>query len=171
MSKSRNRKAKKKKRRARSMARRNVKEALRFLPMVAPLIITAFIFMWQNTRTNIDSMPVEQLQAKKRKLTKQNDTIRLRIEVLQAPKRIESIAREKLGMISPQQYRLIALEEPIRSPGPAARGNPGIERNAQAGKKSEGLFDLLTFGFLKERGESKSAAERTASAGTGGKSG
>jgi cell division protein FtsL len=138
---------KKKKRHPKSIARRNLKNSLRFLPVGILLIVTAFIYTWQHTRLTIVGLPIEPLRTKKRDLIKQNDSIRLRIEQLQAPARIESIARNKLGMVSPQKWQVVALNEPTQPPEAAPETNRLAEHRPPSTKKSAGLF-----GFLKKHG-------------------
>ncbi len=138
---------KKKKRRPKSIAKRNLKHSLRFLPAGILLMVTAFIYTWQHTRLTIIVLPIEDLRAKKRDLIKQNDSIRLRIEQLQAPARIESIARNKLGMVSPQKWQVVALDEPTQPPEAAPETNQLADRRPPSATKSAGLF-----GFLKKHG-------------------
>lgn len=138
---------KKKKRRPKSVVRRNLKNSLRLLPAGVLLIVTAFIYTWQHTRMNIVGIPIEELRAKRRDLIKQNDSIRLRIEQLQAPARIESIARDKLGMVSPQKWQVVTLNEPTRPPEAVPETNRMAERRHPSANKSAGLF-----GFLKKHG-------------------
>ncbi|UCD58699.1 MAG: cell division protein FtsL [Candidatus Hydrogenedentota bacterium] len=137
----------KKKRRPRSVARRNLKNSLRFLPITALLIMTAFIYAWQHTRMNIVGLPIESLRAKKADLVKQNDSIRLRIERLQAPARIESIAREKLGMISPERWQVVALDGPMQPPDEAVETDRRTGQGFSFSRRPAGPF-----GFLKKRG-------------------
>lgn len=171
MKKSEKKKGRKKKRRASNAARHNLKNMLRFLPLIAPLTITAFIYMWQHTRINIVGLPLETLRAKKVELVKQNDSFRLRIEQLQAPARIESIAREKLGMISPQKYQLVALDEPMQPPEGTVAESRRAEPRAPTMRQSAGLFEFLKIGFLKKRGKFGSASRETASSEAARKSG
>lgn len=171
MKKSAKQQNRKKKRRSRSAARRSIKDMLRFLPIAAPLIMTAFIYMWQHTRANIVGAPVEKLRARKMALIKQNDSIRVQIEKLQAPGRIESIAQKKLGMIAPQEYRLIALDEPMRPPGVELERNAVADADMQTSREPERRFGFLKPGFLKKKREPGSAPEKTASTQTGRQSG
>jgi len=145
----RKQKNQKKKRRSKSKSRRNLRQFLRFLPIVAPLILTAFIYMWQHTRMNIVSISIEKLRAKRRDLIKQNDSIRVRIEQLQAPTRIELIAREKLGMISPEKRHIIPLDEPFQPPRRAVESTRLVDERVSSSQKAAGLFR-----FLKKRGSS-----------------
>jgi len=131
-------KKKKKKRRSRSAARKSLKSLLPYLPFVAPIVITLFIYMWLHTRMNIIGMPTKRLRDQKKELIKQNDYLLLRIEELQAPARIEAIARRKLGMITPQEYRLVALDEPMQPPEGVSAGPRPEENKMQANTGSEG---------------------------------
>jgi cell division protein FtsB len=112
---------KKKKRRSKSVTRRNIKYIFRFLPFILPPVITAFIYTWLYTRTNIVALPVEGLRAQKTELMKRNDALRVNIEQLQDPRRIEIIAHEKLGMISPNIWQVIVLDKPVRAPETAVQ--------------------------------------------------
>lgn len=115
--------------------------------MIAPLIVTAFIYAWQYTRINIVAQPIEKLRAERRDFIKHNDSLRLRIEQLQAPARIESIARDKLGMISPEKWQVVALDEPIRPPEAILETDSEVREIAAPVRTS-----TLLFGFLKKRG-------------------
>ena len=136
---------KKKRRRPKSLIRRNLKNWLRFFPLLAPLIMTAFAYTWLHTRLNIVTLPIQSLRAKKTDLIKQNDSIRVCIERLQAPDRIESIARTKLGMVPPEKWQVVALEEPLQTPM-TAREAVAARDTLPPGQKTAGLF-----GFLKKR--------------------
>jgi cell division protein FtsB len=136
------------KRRSKSVIMRNLRKPLRYLPWIAPFLITAFIYAWLYTRINIVGLPIEPLRAQKRDLVKQNESIRLRIEQLQAPARIESIARAKLGMLSPQKWQVVALDEPMQPPdetgGAAQKPGHGLASNRES---------VRLFGFLKKHGD------------------
>ncbi len=140
-------KKKKKKRRPKSVIRHYLKNSLPFVPMIAPLILTVFIYAWLHTRITIVGQPLENLRAERRDLIKHNDSLRLRIEQLQAPARIESIAREKLGMISPEKWQVVALDEPIRPPEVILETDSEVREIAAPDRTS-----TLLFGFLKRRG-------------------
>lgn len=155
--------SKKKKRRANNTARRNLKALLPYLPFILPIILTAFIYMWIYTSMNIKAMPIGELNKKKIELIKHNDSIRLQIEELQTPARIEKIAREKLGMISPEGYRMIALDEPMRPPGIVHVEPRPAENSLQANKGSEGLFGFLNNESLNEGGKHMGASREIAS--------
>jgi len=134
---------------------RNLKHWLRFLPWVAPILITAFTYAWLYTRINIVALPIERLRARKTDLVKQNESIRLRIEKLQAPARIESIAREKLGMLSPQKWQVVALDEPIQPPDQTEGAAPRPEHAVASERESTRLF-----GFLKKHGDADNALRK-----------
>lgn len=153
------RKKKSKKRRSRSTAAVNLKAVIPFLPFAAPPLITAVIYMWLYTSMNIASIPTRELREHKAKLIKENDSIRLRIQELQAPARIEPIARNKLGMISPQEYRLVALDEPILPPESLFAGPRPAESILEASKGSEGLFGFLNNEYLNKRGDFAGASQ------------
>ncbi len=146
----------KKKRNARNTARRSLKTLLPFLPFIAPVVATAFIYMWIYTSMNITAMPITELRKTRKELIKHNDSTRLRISELEASGRIESIAREKLGMISPEDYRVVALDESMLPPGDAGAGPRPAAKRLQVKERSEGLFGFLKIGSrgsLNERGK------------------
>ncbi len=138
---------KKKRRRPKSLIRRNLKNWLRFSPFLTPLIVTAFVYMWLHTRLNIVTLPIQNLRAKKTYLIKQNDSIRVSIERLQAPDRIESIARTKLGMVSPEKWQVVALEEPLQEPA-KTRKEIAARDALPPGQKTAGLFGFLKKGWI-----------------------
>ncbi len=159
-------KKRKTKRKTRNMARRYLKALLPYVPFIAPVVATAFAYMWIYTSMNIKAMPITELRKQRKEIRKQNDSIRLRIEELQAPGRIESIAQKKLGMIQPEEYRVVVLDEPMRPPGIAGETRSPAEKRMQAKKESEGLFGFLD---INERGKKvgdtprKTASERIVS--------
>ncbi len=104
---------------------------------------------------NIESISIENLRARRNDLIKQNDSLRLRIEKLQAPARIESIAYKKLGMISPQERHIITLDEPLEPPKQAVESSyPEEDERLSSSKKSVGLSELL-----KRRGRSRGISQ------------
>lgn len=152
----------KKKRRSNNVARKHLKALLPYLPYIMPIILTAFIYMWIYTSMNIYAMPIGELIQEKNEIVKYNDTIRLRIEELQAPERIDEIARKRLGMISPAGYRMIALDEPMRPPAIVRVEQRPAEHSLQANKGSEGLFGFLNIGSLNKRGKHVGGSRETA---------
>jgi cell division protein FtsB len=128
---------KRRKRRLRSSARKNLKQGLKILPFILPPVATAFILTWLYTRSNIVALPIEGLRVERTNLIKRNDTLRLNIEQLQAPYRIDPIARKKLGMISPEVWQVVVLDKPVRAPEPAIQvagdarplNSPGLLRS------------------------------------------
>lgn len=113
--------------------------------------------MWQHTRLNIVGLPIESLRARKMDLIKQNDSIRLRIEQLQAPQRIETIAHEKLGMSSPETWQVVALDQPMRAPRSAGETIRRAEGQLPPVEKPAKLL-----GFLKKRVAGEGASPKPA---------
>jgi cell division protein FtsL len=107
---------KKRRRRPKSLIRKNLKQSLGILRFILPPVLSAFISTWLYTRSNIIALPIEGLRIEKATLTKNNDALRLTIEQLQAPHRIEAIARKKLGMIPPEMWQVVVLDKPLRAP-------------------------------------------------------
>lgn len=138
---------KKRKRRPRSLARRNAKIIFRILPFIVPPLITVFMYTLLHTRTNIVALPIEDLRDQRAELVKRNDALRIKIEQLQAPRRIEAIARQKLGMISPNLWQIIVLDKPVQAPGAAVRLADSPEReesNSLLGKLRQRIFSAGT---------------------------
>jgi len=143
MSPKKNVQAKKKKRRPKSLVLKNLRQIIQIAPFLFPIIVTAFTYSWLYTRTNIVAHPIEGLRSRKVNLMKRNDALHLSIEQLQAPQRIEAIAREKLGMISPERWQVVVLDKPVRAPEAAVqmaapapqewRGLPGLFFRLSAG--------------------------------------
>ncbi len=138
-------KKKKKKRRPKSVTTHNLKNWLLYLPIIGPPIITAFIYMWLHTRMNIVDLTTEELRAKKRDLIRHTDSIQLRIEQLQAPERIESIAREKLKMILPHKWQVVPVDESTQPPVAIERSGQ-VQKRLPPDQRAAGLF-----GFLEKR--------------------
>ena len=155
------RKKRKRQRKAGATVRHSLKPLLPYLPFIAPIAVTAFAYMWIYTDMNIKAMPITKLKEQARELRERNDSIRHRIEELQAPGRIESIAQEKLGMITPEEYRVVVLDEPMWPPGIAGQTQRPAEKHMQAKRESEGIFGFL--GISERETKVEDVPQKTAS--------
>ena len=83
--------------------------------LVAVLLFSA----WQHFELLRHGYRIEQMQQERAKQEEINRHLRLEVEMLQSPKRIEEIATEKLGMVSPSREEAIVIERvsPARPPG------------------------------------------------------
>ncbi|MCE1245948.1 MAG: cell division protein FtsL [Firmicutes bacterium] len=83
-------------------------------PTILAIAIVFFIsaYLSQCSKLIRVQYNTHQLKIQKFEIQKENRKIALSIEKLEAPGRIEMIARKKLGMISPDKRIVISLTEP-----------------------------------------------------------
>ena len=85
----------------------------RFLAYFCSVLLLAsslFFYLWPRMQVIKLSYRWEQLQAKKQEKLKQNQMFMLEIATLSSLQRIESIAKESLGMIEPRSEQIIIVE-------------------------------------------------------------
>jgi cell division protein FtsL len=153
--------AKRRKRRLKSVVfTRDLRTVLRVLLVLSPLLLTALLCAMLRTSMHIKDLEMNDLASQRRDLIKQNDTLRLQIETLQASKRIESIACKKLGMVSPQTWRVVLINEPMEPPATSVESDRTVQERSSFSQRPAGLF-----GFLKKRAKPGSIPDEDASSG------
>ena len=86
--------------------------------LVAVLLFSA----WQHFELLQHGYRIEQVQQERARELEVNRHLRLEIETLKSPKRIEQIATEQLNLVAPGSEDVIVLERVV----PSAAPNPGI---------------------------------------------
>ena len=86
--------------------------------LVAVLLFSA----WQHFELLQHGYRIEQVQQERARELEVNRHLRLEIETLKSPKRIEQIATEQLNLVAPGSEDAIVLERVV----PSAAPNPGI---------------------------------------------
>ena len=84
------------------------------------LVVLALFFAWPHFEMTLNGYRIEQLQKEKdaeEELTRQ---LRLEIETLRSPKRIEMLATTRLHLVTPKQDEAIVLERVVPAELPAS---------------------------------------------------
>ena len=83
--------------------------------LVAVLLFSA----WQHFELLQHGYRIEWMQQDRAEEEEINRHLRLEVEMLQSPKRIERMATEKLGMVAPSRDEAIVIERVTPTPPPA----------------------------------------------------
>jgi cell division protein FtsL len=89
------------------------------------------MFAWQHFQCVRYGYQVEQLKAERANLEEQNHQLRLDQAALADPQRIDTLARARLGMVSPGPQQVIRLGDP--NPAAVAPESPELARNFSVG--------------------------------------
>ena len=96
------------------------REMWKSVGLTALLVVLALFFAWPHFEMTLNGYRIEQLQKQKdaeEELTRQ---LRLEIETLRSPKRIEMLATTKLHLVTPKQDEAIVLERVVPAELPAS---------------------------------------------------
>jgi cell division protein FtsL len=87
---------------------------------VTALLVAMFLFaVWQRTELIRHGYRIEQMQRERAAEQELGRQLRLEIDTLKAPKRIEALATEKLHLIAPGQGDAIVIERVVPAEPPA----------------------------------------------------
>jgi cell division protein FtsL len=84
------------------------------------LVLVLLASAWQHFELLRHGYQLEQMQRERAVEADVNRHLRLEIETLRAPQRIEKLAQQQLGMIEPGPGDAVVLERVVASPPPAA---------------------------------------------------
>jgi cell division protein FtsL len=96
------------------------RELWKTVAVIVGLVIAALFWAWPHMELMVNGYGIEQLQKQKdaeEQLTRQ---LRLEIETLRSPKRIESLAMSRLHLVAPKQDEAIVLERVVPAELPAS---------------------------------------------------
>jgi cell division protein FtsL len=96
------------------------RELWKTVGVIVGLVIAALFWAWPHMELMVNGYGIEQLQKEKdaeEQLTRQ---LRLEIETLRSPKRIESLAMSRLHLVAPTQDEAIVLERVVPAELPAS---------------------------------------------------
>ena len=96
------------------------KELWKSVGLTAFLVVLALFFAWPHFEMTLNGYRIEQLQKEKdaeEELTRQ---LRLEIETLRSPSRIETLATTRLHLVTPKQDEAIVLERVVPAELPAS---------------------------------------------------
>ena len=89
---------------------------------VGGLLVAVLLFSaWQHFELLRHGYRVEQMQQERAEEEEINRHLRLEIETLRSPKRIEQIATERLNLVAPSQEEAVIIER-VTPASPAGRG-------------------------------------------------
>ncbi len=86
------------------------RELQRLLLVVVPLVLLLLVTGWQHFELLRHGYDVERLRQEQTREVETNRHLRLEIETLRAPSRIERIAKEQLHLVAPAPDEAIVIE-------------------------------------------------------------
>ena len=84
------------------------------------LVVLALFFAWPHFEMTLNGYRIEQLQKEREAEEEMTRQLRLEIETLRSPKRIETLATTRLHLVAPKQDEAIVLERVIPAELPAS---------------------------------------------------
>jgi cell division protein FtsL len=84
------------------------------------LVVLALFFAWPHFEMTLNGYRIEQLQKEKEAEEEMTRQLRLEIETLRSPKRIESLATTRLHLVTPKADEAIVLERVVPAELPAS---------------------------------------------------
>jgi len=91
-------------------------ESLAFLsPAVLGLLIlaAALLYVWQHTSVVRLGYEIERLRERQAALVQENKGLRLELGQLRSLRRVEDIARNRLGMVAPKPGQVVVIPESV----------------------------------------------------------
>lgn len=87
---------------------------------ITALLVAVFLFSaWQRTELLRHGYQIEQMQRERAAEEERGRQLRLEIDTLKSPKRIESLATQQLHLIAPSQDDAIVIERVVPADPPA----------------------------------------------------
>jgi cell division protein FtsL len=84
------------------------------------LVVLALFFAWPHFEMTLNGYRIEQLQKEKDAEEELSRQLRLEIETLRSPRRIEMLATTRLHLVTPKQDEAIVLERVVPAELPAS---------------------------------------------------
>jgi cell division protein FtsL len=107
------------------------RECFSLLGLGVLVFLFVLLFAWQHFQCVRYGYQVEQLKTERAALDEWNHQLRLEQASLADPQRIDTLARTRLGMVSPSPQQVIRVGEP--EPVAAILESPELARNFSAG--------------------------------------
>jgi len=95
------------------------RELWKTVALIVGLVIAALFSAWPHMELMVNGYRIEQLQREKDAEEEMTRQLRLEIETLRSPKRIESLATSRLHLVAPKQDEAIGLERVVPGERPA----------------------------------------------------
>ena len=103
----------------REVDERRLRDLWQSLAVGAALVIVLLFSAWQHFELLRHGYKLEQMQRERAAESDVNRHLRLEMETLRAPQRIEKLATERLGMVAPDDAQAVVLERVAPTPPPA----------------------------------------------------
>ena len=90
-------------------------DVLELLPTVALgvlVLLAALLYVWQHTYVVRLGYEIERLREHQADLVQENKELRLEMGQLRSLKRVEEIARNRLGMVTPKSGQVVLIPQP-----------------------------------------------------------
>jgi cell division protein FtsL len=104
----------------REVDERRLRDLWQSLAIGAALVIVLLFSAWQHFELLRHGYKLEQMQRDRAAESEINRHLRLEMETLRAPQRIEKLATDRLGMIAPSDAEAVVIER-VNPPAPPAR--------------------------------------------------
>ena len=104
----------------REVDRGRQRELWKSVGFTALLVVLALFFAWPHFEMTLNGYRIEQLQKEKDAEEEMTRQLRLEIETLRSPKRIEALAITRLHLVTPKQDEAIVLERVVPAELPAS---------------------------------------------------
>ena len=103
----------------REVDERRLRDLWQSLAVGAALVIVLLFSAWQHFELLRHGYRLEQMQRERAAESDVNRHLRLEMETLRAPQRIEKLATERLGMVAPRDAEAVVLERVAPTTPPA----------------------------------------------------
>jgi cell division protein FtsL len=103
----------------REVDERRLRDLWQSLGIGAILVLVLLFSAWQHFELLRHGYRLEQMQRDRAAESDINRHLRLEMETLRAPQRIEKLATERLGMVTPAEGEAVVLERVTPTPPPA----------------------------------------------------
>lgn len=102
----------------REVDERRLRDLWMSLGVGVALVVVLLFSAWQHFELLRHGYRLEQMQRERAAENDINRHLRLEMETLRAPQRIEKLATERLGMVSPGDTEAVVLERVLPAPAP-----------------------------------------------------
>ena len=96
------------------------RELWKSVGLTALLVVLGLFFAWPHFEMTLNGYRIVELQKEKDAEEEMTRQLRLEIETLRSPKRIESLATTRLHLVTPKQDEAIVLERVVPAELPAS---------------------------------------------------
>ena len=96
------------------------KELWKSVGLTALLVVLALFFAWPHFEMTLNGYRIEKLQKEKDAEEEMTRQLRLEIETLRSPKRIEQLATTRLHLVAPKPGEAIVIERVVPAELPAS---------------------------------------------------